>query len=246
MTAPVRKFAADGQMAAVPPPVYVALDFSEPAAAEVLMHRLDPGRCGLKVGKELFTRTGAEWVRALVAQGFPVFLDLKFHDIPHTVEQACRAAADLGVRIVNVHASGGRAMLAAARRAIPAEAGVPALIAVTVLTSMDQSALQEVGIQRALPDQVAALAQMAAEEGLDGVVCSAWEARHMRDIFTQAHPWIVTPGIRPAGTAADDQSRIMTPREAMDAGATALVIGRPITRAPDPAAALDAILASLD
>lgn len=227
------------------PPIYVALDFSEPHSAESLIEQLDPAACGLKVGKELFTRTGADWVRQRVNQGFSVFLDLKFHDIPHTVEQACRAAVDLGVRLVNVHASGGRAMLAAARRAVPSGQEAPALIAVTVLTSMDQAALSEVGISRSLPDQVAALAQLAAEEGLDGVVCSAWEASRMREIFTQPMPWIVTPGIRPEGSAANDQSRIMTPREALAAGSTELVIGRPITRAPDPAAAVRAILASL-
>ena len=232
-------------MSATPPSVYVALDFAEPRAAESLIAKLDPSTCGLKIGKELFTRTGADWVRQQVAQGFPVFLDLKFHDIPHTVEQACRAAVDLGVRIVNVHASGGRAMLAAARRAVPSGDDAPALIAVTVLTSMDQSALQELGVSRPLPEQVAVLAQLAADEGLDGVVCSAWEARRMREIFTGDAPWIVTPGIRPEGSAVDDQSRIMTPAAAMAAGATALVIGRPITRAPDPAAALESILASL-
>ncbi len=232
-------------MTAFRPRIYVALDFADPQAAQSLVAQLDPRECGVKVGKELFTRTGAEWVRALVGQGFSVFLDLKFHDIPHTVAQACQAAADLGVRIVNVHASGGRAMLAAARRAVPVAPDAPALIAVTVLTSMDQAALAEVGIARPLPEHVAALAQLAADEGLDGVVCSAWEAARMRSVFAQTDPWIVTPGIRPEGSAVDDQARIMTPREALLAGASELVIGRPITRADDPAAAVRAILSSI-
>lgn len=227
------------------PQLYVALDFADPGLVDPLIDRLNPGDCGLKVGKELFTRGGPDLVRRLVHQDFPVFLDLKFHDIPHTVEQACKAACDLGVRLVNVHAMGGRAMMAAARHAVPQSPGSPALIAVTVLTSMDQSALAEIGISQPLAEQVSMLARLAQEEGLDGVVCSAWEANAMRRIFTQPMPAIVTPGIRPAGAALDDQSRVMTPLEAISAGATSIVVGRPITRAPKPAEVVSDILASL-
>ncbi|OZB75157.1 MAG: orotidine 5'-phosphate decarboxylase [Halothiobacillus sp. 13-55-253] len=227
------------------PRLYVALDFADPKLVEPFVDQLNPGECGIKVGKELFTRGGPDLVRRLVQQGFPVFLDLKFHDIPHTVEQACKAACDLGVRLVNVHASGGRAMMAAARRAVSGSSGSPALIAVTVLTSMDQSSLAEVGITRPLEEQVSMLARLAQQEGLDGVVCSALEAHAMRRIFTQPVPAIVTPGIRPSGAALDDQSRVMTPSEAIFAGATSLVVGRPITRAPNPSEVVSDILASI-
>lgn len=223
------------------PRLYVALDFSDRKTAEALVDQLDPTECGLKVGKELFTRAGPDLVRSLVDRGFPVFLDLKFHDIPHTVAQACRAACELGVSLVNVHASGGRAMLAAAREAIPSGAASPALIAVTVLTSMAEADLADIGVDRPLADQVTALARLTCDAGLDGVVCSAWEAATMRSIFTQPDPVIVTPGIRPAGSAQDDQSRVMTPEEAIAAGATSIVVGRPITRALNPATVAHAI-----
>lgn len=227
------------------PQLYVALDFASPELVDPFVDRLNPHECGLKVGKELFTRGGPDLVRRLVRQGFPVFLDLKFHDIPHTVEQACKAACDLGVRLVNVHAMGGRAMMAAARRAVPQSPDAPALIGVTVLTSMNQSGLAEIGMTRPLEEQVTLLARLAQEEGLDGVVCSAWEAGAMRRIFIQSTPAIVTPGIRPAGSALDDQSRVMTPSEAVLAGATSIVVGRPITRAPNPAEVVRDILASM-
>jgi orotidine-5'-phosphate decarboxylase len=230
---------------ALQPHLYVALDFADPGLVDPFVGQLNPDQCGLKVGKELFTRGGPDLVRRLVLQGFPVFLDLKFHDIPHTVEQACRAACDLGVRLVNVHAMGGRAMMAAARRAVPQSPDAPALIAVTVLTSMNQSALAEVGITRPVAEQVSMLASLAQEEGLDGVVCSAWEATEMRRIFTQPMPAIVTPGIRPAGAALDDQLRVMTPPEAISAGATSIVVGRPITRALKPAEVVRSILDSM-
>ncbi len=225
--------------------LYVALDFSDPSQALTLADLLDAQSCGLKVGKELFVRGGPNLVRTLVDRGFDVFLDLKFHDIPHTVAQACLAACDLGVRVVNVHAAGGRAMLNAARDAVPQTPGAPALIAVTVLTSMDETALAEVGIARPLAEQVQLLAGLAFDAGLDGVVCSAWEARAMRTLFDRPNPVIITPGIRPPGSALDDQSRVMAPSDAMAAGATALVVGRPITRASDPSAVVQAILASL-
>lgn len=225
------------------PGLYVALDFADRQEAERLAAQLDPADCGLKVGKELFTRAGPDLIRALVDQGFAVFLDLKFHDIPHTVAQACRAACDLGVSLVNVHASGGRAMLAAARDAIPPGDSSPALIAVTVLTSLSDGDLRDIGVSRPLADQVAALARLSFEAGLDGVVCSAWEAAAMRKIFSQSDPVIVTPGIRPAGSDRDDQSRVMTPEAAFAAGATSIVVGRPITRALDPASAAREIAA---
>jgi orotidine-5'-phosphate decarboxylase len=225
--------------------LYVALDFPEASQALALADQLDAHSCGLKVGKELFVRGGPVLVRTLVDRGFDVFLDLKFHDIPHTVAQACLAACDLGVRVVNVHAAGGRAMLQAARDAVPQRPDAPSLIAVTVLTSFDQAALADVGVTCPLPEQVQRLASLAYDAGLDGVVCSAWEARAMRTLFDRPNPAIITPGIRPLGSALDDQSRVMTPPEAMAAGATALVVGRPITRACDPAAVVQAIQLSL-
>jgi orotidine-5'-phosphate decarboxylase len=227
----------------MPPRIFVALDYPEAGPACELVARLDPTACGLKVGKELFTAAGPQLVREFVAAGFPVFLDLKFHDIPNTVAAACRAAADLGVWMLNVHAGGGPAMLAAARTAVNG-AQAPRLIAVTVLTSMDTAQLAAVGIADAPAAQVARLAALSARAGLDGVVCSAQEAgalkiAHGPDFLT------VTPGIRPAGSQADDQSRTLTPAEAMAAGADYLVIGRPITQASDPQAALYEIRAQM-
>lgn len=225
---------------AVGPRIVVALDFPDPAAATALAGRLDPASCRLKVGKELFTRGGPQLVERLQELGFEIFLDLKFHDIPHTVAQACRAAADLGVWMVNVHALGGRAMLEAAREAVDTAQVRPLLIAVTVLTSHDAQSLREVGLSEAPEVLVGRLAGLAADCTLDGVVCSAREAPMLRtqrgDQFA-----LVTPGIRPAGSDRDDQKRILTPTEAVRAGSDYLVIGRPITKAPDPRAALLAI-----
>ncbi|HWR77179.1 MAG TPA: orotidine-5'-phosphate decarboxylase [Thiobacillus sp.] len=229
--------------------IIVALDFADAASALALVERLDPALCRLKVGKELFTVAGPDLVRALVARGFEVFLDLKFHDIPNTVAAACRAAAGLGVWMLNVHASGGRRMMAAAQQALadlpPRErAGDkpqrPLLIAVTVLTSMSAEDLGEVGISDAPADQVLRLARLAQQCKLDGVVCSAQEASMLRSDLG-ADFRLVTPGIRPAGFDAGDQRRVMTPAEALRAGATDLVIGRPITATADPLAALKQI-----
>lgn len=223
--------------------IIVALDFADGASALALVARLDPALCRLKVGKELFTAAGPDLVRALVARGFEVFLDLKFHDIPNTVAAACRAAAGLGVWMLNVHASGGRRMMAAAREALaelPAGGDKPQrplLIAVTVLTSMSADDLGETGVAAAPAEQVMRLARLAHGCGLDGVVCSAQEAASLRAALG-ADFRLVTPGIRPAGSAAGDQRRVMTPLEALRAGATDLVIGRPITGAADPLAAL--------
>ena len=220
--------------------IIVALDYADAASALALVDRLDPALCRLKVGKELFTAAGPELVRTLVARGFEVFLDLKFHDIPNTVAAACRAAAGLGVWMMNVHASGGRRMMTAAQEALTDLPQPPLLIAVTVLTSMSAEDLNEVGIADAPADQVLRLARLTHACKLDGVVCSAQEASMLRANLG-ADFRLVTPGIRPAGSAAGDQRRVMTPIEALRAGATDLVIGRPITAAPDPLTALKQI-----
>lgn len=217
--------------------IIVALDFADAASALALVARLDPALCRLKVGKELFTAAGPDLVRALVAQRFDVFLDLKFHDIPHTVAAACRAAAALGVWMLNVHATGGRRMLDAAHEALAGLPQRPLLTAVTVLTSMDADDLHEVGVAAAPADQVLRLARLAHACKLDGVVCSAQEAAMLRAALGGDFR-LVTPGIRPAGVDAGDQRRVMTPAEALHAGATDLVIGRPVTAAADPLAAL--------
>ncbi len=221
--------------------VIVALDFPRAATALALAARLDPRQCRLKIGKELFTAEGPEPVRALVARGFDVFLDLKFHDIPNTVAGAVRAAAELGVWMVNVHASGGRRMMSAAREALLTKAQrPPLLIAVTVLTSMEAAELTETGVIDSPDAQVLRLAGLALECGLDGVVCSAREAAMLRERFGP-QPLLVTPGIRPAYAPADDQRRTLTPAQAIFAGADYLVIGRPVTGAVDPLAALTEI-----
>ena len=236
-------------MATTGPRVIVALDYDNPQRALALAERLDPAACALKVGKELFVTAGPEPVRALIGRGFRVFLDLKFHDIPNTVAQACAAATRLGVWMINVHASGGRTMMTAARDAVAraaTEGGTPRplLIAVTVLTSLVDADLAEVGLQRSAADQALALAQLTAACGLDGVVCSSVEAPRLRAVLP-ADFRLVTPGIRPAGSAKDDQARTNTPEAAIANGADYLVIGRPITQADDPLAALAAINASL-
>ena len=221
-------------------PIVVALDYAELNPLYSLVDQLDPAACRLKVGKEAFTRFGPDMVRALVDRKFDVFLDLKFHDIPNTVAKAVASAADLGIWMVNVHASGGSRMMQAAADALqPMGNDKPLLIGVTVLTSMDQSDLDELGLPAAT-ELVPKLAGLAASSGLDGVVCSAQEVPLVKaaggsDFLT------VTPGIRPAGSKADDQRRTLTPRQAIDQGSDYLVIGRPITQAEDPLAALQAI-----
>jgi orotidine-5'-phosphate decarboxylase len=227
------------------PRVIVALDFPDVAQAMALVQRLDPAQCKLKVGKELFVRTGPALVEKLVALGFKVFLDLKFHDIPNTVAQACRASADLGVWMINVHASGGLKMMRAARAAVSQTATSPKLIAVTVLTSMSGDDLRQTGIEADPALQVARLAKLANEAGLDGVVCSAQEAALLRQQIGRDF-LLVTPGIRPAGSETGDQSRILTPARAIEVGADYLVIGRPITQADDPVIALQNINAEIN
>ena len=222
-------------------PIVVALDFEQKSAALDLVSQLDPALCRLKVGKEMFTHFGPSFVTELQQRQFEVFLDLKFHDIPNTVAKAVQAAADLGVWMVNVHASGGSRMMIAAREAlVKFGAEKPLLIAVTVLTSMEQTDLTELGITLTPAEQVLRLATLTANAGLDGVVCSAQEAALLKQQFGQKF-CLVTPGIRPAFATTDDQKRVMTPSEALAVGVDYLVIGRPITKATDPLAALQAI-----
>ena len=225
-------------------PVIVALDFATPEAALDMAAQLDPALCRVKVGKELFTRGGPAMVEALHDQGFDLFLDLKFHDIPNTVARACTAAADLGVWMVNVHASTGRSAMTQAAEALAQFAQRPLLTAVTVLTSFSQQELSEVSPGEVLAERVSRLASLAKDCGLDGVVCSPHEAADLSQSLGSDFA-LVTPGVRPEGTAAGDQTRIMTPAQAMAAGSTYLVVGRPITQASDPVAALNQINLSL-
>lgn len=223
----------------------VALDFSDASGALELAARLEPAICRLKVGKELFTSEGPALVDELSRRGFQVFLDLKFHDIPNTVAQACMAAARLGVWMVNVHALGGRRMMAAAREALERSVARPRLVAVTVLTSMEPADLAEVGVAGDPEAEVLRLAGLARDSGLDGVVCSAREAAMLRREIGRDF-CLVTPGIRPAGAELDDQSRVTTPLDAIRAGSDYLVVGRPITRAADPGAAARALAQEID
>ena len=226
------------------PKVIVALDYNNADAVYQLADRLDPGLCRLKVGKELFTVAGPNVVRNLVARGFDVFLDLKFHDIPNTTANACAASADLGVWMVNVHASGGRKMMETAKARLEMQGSSTLLTGVTILTSMSAEDVAEIGIQRSPADQVLHLAGLAKQSGLDGVVCSAQEAVSLKAACGQDFK-LVTPGIRPAGSAAGDQHRIVTPEQAVADGSDYLVIGRPITQAEDPIAVLKAINSSI-
>lgn len=226
-------------------PVLVALDYADRNRALAFVDRIDPTSCRLKVGKEMFTLFGPQIVRDLHQRGFDVFLDLKFHDIPNTAAHAVAAAAELGVWMVNVHASGGARMMTAAREALNAFGKeAPLLIAVTVLTSMEAADLHDIGITATPAEHAARLARLTQQCGLDGVVCSAHEAASFKQQLGQAFQ-LVTPGIRPAGSEAGDQRRIMTPLQAQQAGVDYMVIGRPITQSADPAATLQAILDSL-
>ena len=222
------------------PRVIVALDFASADAALALAARLKPQSCRLKVGHELYTAAGPALVEKLTHRGFDIFLDLKFHDIPNTVAGACRVAARLGVWMMNVHALGGREMLEAARDAVAGGAQRPQLIAVTLLTSMAADDMKEIGLAGDPAGTSLRLAKLAQASGLDGVVCSAQEAQLLRRECGMGFR-LVTPGIRPAHDAKGDQQRVMTPATAVAAGADYLVIGRPVTQAPDPVAALDAI-----
>lgn len=222
------------------PHIVVALDYADATSALQLVERLDPALCRLKVGKELFTAAGPQLVEKLIAKNFGVFLDLKFHDIPTTVQKACEAASRLGVWMLNVHASGGTAMMQAAHEGVAKSGRQPLLIAVTVLTSMNQSALKEIGVEDELQNQVLRLASLTKQAGLDGVVCSAQEAQLLKKQLGEDF-CLVTPGIRPKTASLDDQSRVVTPAQAIGWGADYLVIGRPITQAADPLQALQAI-----
>ncbi len=219
------------------PRIIVALDFPAAGPALTLVERLDPDQCRLKVGKEIFTRAGPGLVERLSGMGFDVFLDLKFHDIPNTVAAACEAAADLGVWMLNVHASGGRKMLQTARERLDRLEHRPLLVAVTVLTSLAEEDLAEIGFCGTAADNVRRLARLAEDSGIDGVVCSAKEARTLRADCGEGF-LLVTPGVRRRDAAKDDQRRVMTPGEAIQAGSDFLVVGRPITAAPDPLQAL--------
>lgn len=222
-------------------PLIVALDFPTRDAALRLADQLDPALCRVKVGKELFTSSASGIIETLCRKGFEVFLDLKFHDIPNTTAMAVKAAAEMGVWMVNVHCSGGLRMMSACREELDKRTGPqPLLIGVTVLTSMEREDLAGIGLDVEPQEQVLRLASLAEKAGMDGLVCSALEASALK----AAHPFLklVTPGIRPAGSALDDQRRILTPNQALAAGADYLVIGRPISQAADPAKALEQVL----
>lgn len=226
-------------------PVVVALDYDNRDKALAFVDRIDPRDCRLKVGKEMFTLFGPQLVRDLQQRGFDVFLDLKFHDIPNTAAHAVKAAADLGVWMVNVHASGGARMMTAAKEALlPFGNDAPLLIAVTVLTSMEASDLQGLGINATPAEHAERLAGLTQQCGLDGVVCSAQEAVRFKAAFGKEFK-LVTPGIRPQGSDVGDQRRIMTPEQALAAGVDYMVIGRPVTQSADPAQTLRDINASL-
>lgn len=220
--------------------IVVALDYPDAASALAFIDRLTPGSCRLKVGKELFTAAGPALLENIMKRGFEVFLDLKYHDIPNTTAHACKVAAELGVWMVNVHALGGRRMMEQARNILEAYSNRPLLIAVTILTSMNTADLAELGLPGEPSDWVMRLASLAQKSGLDGVVCSAQEASLLKQQLGKNF-CLVTPGIRPAGSSADDQSRIVTPLQAVKNGSDYLVIGRPITQALDPVATLAAI-----
>lgn len=218
--------------------VLIALDYAEEQSALDFVKRVSPADCRLKVGKEMFTYFGPQFVKKLIDLGFDVFLDLKFHDIPNTVAKAVTAAAELGVWMVNVHASGGPEMMRKAKEALEKYGdNAPLLIAVTILTSMDEAELKRLGVDKTPNEQVQFLAKLAKDSGLDGVVCSAQEASILKQTLGKDFK-LVTPGIRPAGADKGDQKRVMTPREAIDAGSDYLVIGRPITQSQNPQATL--------
>ena len=226
--------------------IVVALDFDKQQTAFELIDRLDPSLCRLKIGKEMFTHFGPTFVQAVQNKGFDVFLDLKFHDIPNTVAKAVKAAADLGVWMVNVHASGGTRMMTAAKEILePYGNDAPLLIAVSVLTSMSEDDLKELGVTKSPAEQVNFLAGLAHKSGLDGMVCSAQEAEMLKQNYGKDFK-LVTPGIRTADASADDQKRIMTPERAVAAGSDFLVIGRAITKSDNPIQTMKDIYASIN
>jgi orotidine-5'-phosphate decarboxylase len=224
--------------------VIVALDYPQQQQALDLVGHLDPALCRLKVGKEMFTRLGPAFVEQLQQRGYDVFLDLKFHDIPNTVAAACDAAADLGVWMINLHASGGRKMMETARTRLECHTHRPLLVAVTLLTSLGREDIKELGLSGEVVEQVVRLARLTHESGLDGVVCSPREASELRHMLGERF-LLVTPGVRPQNASANDQRRIMTPSDAIMAGASYLVVGRPVTMAQDPLKALQLINAEV-
>ena len=226
-------------------PIIVALDYPDEGSALAMAARLDPGQCRVKVGKELFTRSGPQILEKLHARGFEVFLDLKFHDIPNTAANAVAVAADLGVWMVNVHASGGQRMMEACAEKLSGFRQRPWLIGVTVLTSMQAEDLKQLGLNVSPLEQVMRLAQLTQASGLDGVVCSSHEVSELKSALGKDFQ-LVTPGIRPVFAAKGDQRRVMSPKEAIDAGSDFLVIGRPITQAKDPLEALGSIIQELN
>lgn len=227
------------------PRIIVALDYPDAGAAMELVSGLDPKLCRLKVGKEMFTRFGPQFVEQLAAKGFDIFLDLKFHDIPNTVAAACAAVADLGVWMTNVHASGGRKMMEAAVSRLKQLQQPPILIAVTILTSLSQQDIAEVGYPGTPAESVLRLAQLADSSGMDGIVCSPLEVEDVRPVVREGFR-LVTPGVRPSAAQQDDQKRVMTPADAINAGSDYLVIGRPITQAADPMQTLLDIRSEID
>ncbi len=224
--------------------IIVALDYADASSALNLVNQLDPSLCKLKVGKQLFTAAGPQLVEKLTSKNFQVFLDLKFHDIPNTVAKACEAASNLGVWMLNVHASGGKDMMQAALEGVDKSRHTPYLIAVTVLTSMSQQNLTEIGVNNTIENQVLSLSKLTKTAGLHGVVCSALEAKLLKQHLPQDF-LLVTPGIRPASAGKDDQTRVLTPNQALNMGASYLVVGRPITQAIQPIDALIAINAEI-
>ena len=238
--------ASSSSRAVTDSPVVVALDYSNRDKALAFVDRIDPRDCRLKVGKEMFTLFGPQLVRDLQQRGFDVFLDLKFHDIPNTTAHAVAAAAELGVWMVNVHASGGARMMTAAREALlPFGKDAPLLIAVTVLTSMEASDLADLGVTLSPAEHAERLARLTQHCGLDGVVCSALEAKMIREACGDNF-LIVTPGIRPSFATTDDQKRVATPASALQDGASRLVIGRPITQAENPREAVRLIIEEME
>ena len=227
-----------------PSPIIVAFDCADMTSATLLAEQLSPTLCRAKVGKELFTACGMAVIDMLHDKGYEVFLDLKFHDIPTTVAKAIAVIAAKGVWMTNVHAAGGQRMMMAAKAAINELDASTQLIAVTVLTSMTDKDLASTGVVRPLTEQVTALALLAKESGLEGVVCSALEAKQLRHDFGESFT-LVTPGIRPASAVGDDQRRTLTARQALDQGSHYLVIGRPITQSPHPLVALESLIDEL-
>ncbi|KTC78321.1 orotidine-5'-phosphate decarboxylase [Legionella brunensis] len=228
------------------PKLIIALDFCKQNEALDLIDKVDPSQCALKIGSEMFTLFGMDFVRGLIQRRFKIFLDLKFHDIPNTVAQACRACAELGVWMINVHAMGGLQMMQSAKEAVSHyTSNRPLLIAVTVLTSMSSSELPTIGLEPSVDKQVERLAKLAYQAELDGVVCSAFEVPTVKEVCGSSF-LTVTPGIRLSENEKDDQVRIMTPEQATELGSDFLVIGRPITRASNPSQVIDKILSSIN